>query len=111
MNDSNCEVLIQKYCESNLDDHKAEVLLSNFENVIKEKQKDLEKTKGIKPTAQMIQLEKEIQELEQKIEKEKNTKVTVVEYDFDKIKANINAKEKEVQELEVELERQRKLAE
>lgn len=37
MNDNNCEALIQKYCESNLDDNKAEVLLDNFETVIKKR--------------------------------------------------------------------------
>lgn len=37
MNDTNCEELIQKYCESKLDDNKAEVLLNNFETVIKKR--------------------------------------------------------------------------
>lgn len=30
MNDSNCQALIQQYCESKLDDNKTEVLLNNF---------------------------------------------------------------------------------
>ena len=37
MNDANCEQLIQQYCASKLDDNKAEVLLSNFETVIKKR--------------------------------------------------------------------------
>lgn len=37
MNDSNCEALIQQYCESKLDDNKTEVLLNNFEAVIKKR--------------------------------------------------------------------------
>ena len=39
INDTNCEALIDEYCKSELDDHKAEVLLSNFEEVIKQRQK------------------------------------------------------------------------
>lgn len=34
----------------------------------------------------------------------------VVEYDFNKVKANIEQKEKEVRELEEELERQKKIS-
>jgi hypothetical protein len=41
MNDANCEALIQKYCESKLDDNKTEVLLDNFETVIKRRLTDL----------------------------------------------------------------------
>lgn len=37
MNDSNCEALIQQYCDSKLDDNKSEVLLNNFETVIKKR--------------------------------------------------------------------------
>ena len=37
MDDSNCEALIQQYCESRLDDNKTEVLLNNFETVIKKR--------------------------------------------------------------------------
>jgi hypothetical protein len=69
MNDSNCETLIQKYCESRLDDNKTEVLLNNFETVIKKRLNDLEKSKaaGSKPTLQIQQLEKELQDLHSKI--------------------------------------------
>lgn len=58
MNDANCEALIQKYCESKLDDNKTEVLLDNFETVIKKRLSDLEKSKGSnnKPTTQIQQL-------------------------------------------------------
>ena len=41
MNDHNCEQLINEYCKSSFDDNKAEVLLNNFENVIKQRQKAL----------------------------------------------------------------------
>lgn len=65
MNDNNCEALIQKYCESNLDDHKAEVLLDNFETVIKKRLNELEKSKSpsSKPSTQIQQLEKELREI------------------------------------------------
>jgi hypothetical protein len=35
MNESNAEELIQQYCASKYDDNKTEVLLNNFEAVIK----------------------------------------------------------------------------
>ena len=91
MNDSNCEALIQKYCESKLDDNKTQVLLNNFETVIKKRLNDLEKSKaaGSKPTTQIQQLEKELKDLHQKIQNEKKSKVEVIEYDFNKVQANI----------------------
>jgi hypothetical protein len=66
MNDANCEALIQKYCESKLDDNKTEVLLDNFETVIKKRLSDLEKSKSTntKPTTQIQQLERELKELQ-----------------------------------------------
>jgi len=68
MNDANCEALIQKYCESKLDDNKTEVLLDNFETVIKKRLSDLEKTKtNSKPSTQIQQLERELKELHDKI--------------------------------------------
>lgn len=60
MNDGNCEELIDQYCRSGLDDHKAEVLLSNFEEVIKQRQRQLENSRGVKPSAQITQLEQEL---------------------------------------------------
>lgn len=55
MNDANCEALIQRYCDSKLDDNKTEVLLDNFENVIKKRLADLDKSKNpaLKPSAQI----------------------------------------------------------
>lgn len=52
MNDSNCEALIQQYCESKLDDNKTEVLLNNFEAVIKKRLAEVEKSKNpaLKPS-------------------------------------------------------------
>ena len=67
MNDSNCEALIDQYCKSELDDHKAEVLLTNFEEVIRQRQKELEGSRGVKPSAQIVQLEAELEELNRKI--------------------------------------------
>ena len=95
MNDSNCEALIQKYCESKLDDNKTQVLLNNFETVIKKRLNDLEKSKaaGSKPTTQIQQLEKELKDLHQKIQNEKKSKVEVIEYDFNKVQANIAQKD------------------
>ena len=58
-----------------------------------------------------MQLENELRELEEKIDAEKRANVTIVDYDFEKIKANISTKEKEVQELEAELEKQRRISE
>lgn len=112
MNDSNCEALIQKYCESRLDDNKTEVLLNNFETVIKKRLNDLEKSKaaGSKPTAQIQQLEKELQDLHSKIQNEKKAKIEVIDYDFNKVQANIVQKEKEVADLEKELSRQKDLS-
>lgn len=52
MNDHNCEALIQQYCESKLDDNKTEVLLNNFESVIKTRLVEVEKSKNpaLKPS-------------------------------------------------------------
>lgn len=111
MNDANCEALIQKYCESKLDDNKTEVLLDNFETVIKKRLSDLEKSKtNSKPSTQIQQLERELKELQDKIEGEKKAAVEVVQYDFAKIQASIEEKEKEVKELERELARQKEIS-
>ena len=58
MNDSNCEQLIQQYCESKLDDNKTEVLLQNFESVIKTRLAEVEKSKNpaMKPSAEIQKL-------------------------------------------------------
>jgi len=45
LNDSNCAKLIDQYCESTLDDQKADVLLENFESIINQRIKDMEKSK------------------------------------------------------------------
>ena len=52
MNENNCEALIQQYCESRLDDNKTEVLLSNFESVIKMRLAEVERSKNpaLKPS-------------------------------------------------------------
>lgn len=97
MNDANCEALIQQYCQSNLDDNKTEVLLDNFETVIRRRLADLEKSKAAaKPSAQVAQLEKELKEIQERIENERRAGVEVVQYDFGKLQANIEEKEKEV---------------
>lgn len=112
MNDSNCEALIQQYCDSKLDDNKTEVLLNNFEAVIKKRLADVEKSKNpaLKPSTEIQKLERELREIEERIRQEKETKVEAVEYDFAKVKANIEQKEQEVKELEAELEKQKKLS-
>jgi len=58
MNDSNCEALIQQYCDSKLDDNKSEVLLNNFETVIKRRLEEKKKKKNpaLKPSTQIQQL-------------------------------------------------------
>jgi TolA-binding protein len=87
------------------------VLLDNFENVIKRRLTDLEKTKtNSKPSTQIQQLERELRDLQDKIESEKKTGVEVVQYDFAKIQAGIEEKEKEVKELERELARQKEIS-
>ena len=54
-------------------------------------------------------MQSQVQELDEKIERERKQGVAVAEYDFGKIRANIDAKEQEVQALEAELQRQRQL--
>lgn len=112
MDDSNCEALIQQYCDSKLDDNKTEVLLNNFESVIKKRLAEVEKSKNpaLKPSTEIQKLEKELRDVEDKIRLEKDNKVDIVEYDFVKVKANIDQKEREVQELEGELEKQKKIS-
>jgi hypothetical protein len=62
LNDQNCDKLIQEYCKSELDDDKTDVLLENFENVIKLRINEMEKSKNPskKPSLQITQLEDEL---------------------------------------------------
>ena len=55
MNDDNCEELIKKYCESKLDDNKSEVLLNNFEVIMKKRLTDIEKSQhpALKPSTEI----------------------------------------------------------
>lgn len=66
LNDSNCSKLIEQYCESTLDDEKADVLLENFESIINQRIKDMEKSKdpSKKPTKEIQMLEEELRRVE-----------------------------------------------
>lgn len=70
MNDSNCEQLIQKYCQSPLDDQKADVLLNNFEEVVNQRVQEMEKSKNPakKQSKQILVLEEELKKVEEQIQ-------------------------------------------
>lgn len=59
-------------------------MLNNFESVIKRRLAEVEKSKNpaLKPSTEIVKLEAELKDIEEKIRKEKETKVEVVEYDF-----------------------------
>ena len=91
MNDNNAEELIQQYCASKYDDNKTEVLLNNFEAVIKTRLTEVERSKNpdLKPSTEVQKLERELRELEEKIRIEKQNQVEMVDFDVNKVKASI----------------------
>lgn len=69
----------------------------------------MQRVRGAKPSAQITSLERELADLEKRIEQQKKGSVDLIEYDCGKIIKHIEEKEKELKELEDELEKQRKI--
>lgn len=60
LNERNCAELIDEYCKSELDEQKTEVLLENFETIIKQRAKEtsMAKNPDKKMTIEITELER-----------------------------------------------------